>query len=224
MKNKFTVPEVREFLSPNRDIDSMRIYYCYQLGSTFVALAYMESKIITAMMTCDRIKLAQVIQDDMPFWDSITARHKHLQSSTLGNLIQILARHGILESDLAYLRWIKGKRDYFVHRFFETGAWPGDLPEGGVRFMSRRLLYLDYLFHRASSRVYKILHRAGLIEMVDLGVDGYLISNIGSLGGEDSWLKNFSIAATLDHAQKRRREEEEELRDAARPRRRNRKK
>jgi hypothetical protein len=28
--------KVRKFLSPKRDVDVMRIYYCYQLGSTFV--------------------------------------------------------------------------------------------------------------------------------------------------------------------------------------------
>jgi hypothetical protein len=53
--------KVRKFLSPKRDVDAMRIYYCYQLGSTFVSLGLMETRIVTAMMTCDRIKLAKVI-------------------------------------------------------------------------------------------------------------------------------------------------------------------
>jgi hypothetical protein len=29
--------KVRKFLSPKRNVDVMRIYYCYQLGSTFVS-------------------------------------------------------------------------------------------------------------------------------------------------------------------------------------------
>jgi hypothetical protein len=224
MKNKFQTKTVRKFLLPNRDIDAMRIYYCYQIGSTFVALGLMESQIISAMMTCNRIKLARVIHDDITFWDSITARHKHLQSSTLGNLIQILSKHGISERDLNYLRWVKGKRDYFVHRFFEMGAWPGDTPEEGVRFMCRRLLYLEHVFRRADNRIYRILHRAGLVEIIDLGVNGYLISNVGSLSGDGNWLRNFAIAATVDHAEKRGAEDEAELKDAARPRRARRKK
>ena len=82
---------VRRFLSPKRNVDVMRIYYCYQLGSTFVTLGLMETRIVTAMMTCDRIKLSKVIQDDVPFWDSIAMRHAQLQSSTLGNLLTILS-------------------------------------------------------------------------------------------------------------------------------------
>jgi hypothetical protein len=59
--------KVRKFLSPKRNVDVMRMYYCYQLGSTFVSLGLMETRIVTAMMTCDRIKLSKVIQDDVPF-------------------------------------------------------------------------------------------------------------------------------------------------------------
>ena len=94
--------KIRRFLSPKRNINVMRIYYCYQLGSTFVSLGLMETRIITAMTTCDRIRLANVLQDDVPFWSSIAARHAHLQSSTIGNLLAILSKHGIAETDLAF--------------------------------------------------------------------------------------------------------------------------
>ena len=50
-----------------------------------------------------------------------------LQSSTLGNLISILAKHDIAPGDLHYLKWVKAKRDFFVHRFFHQGGWPGEL-------------------------------------------------------------------------------------------------
>jgi hypothetical protein len=185
--------KVRKFLSPKRDVDVMRVYYCYQLGSTFVSLGLMEARIVTAMMTCDRIKLAKVIQDDVPFWNSIAARHAQLQSSTLGNLLTILSKHNVAEADLAYLRWVVAKRNFFIHRFFERGAWPGDLSERGVRVMSRRLLYLEHIFRRAENRVYRIFQRAGLVEIMDLGEDGSLIMNIGALSGEPAWLKDLTV-------------------------------
>ena len=133
----------------------MRIYYCYQIGSTFVSLALMERCIITAMMACDRITLSKVIQDDVPFWESIAARHSQLRGSTLGSLLTILSKHNVAETDLAYLRWVVAKRNFFIHRFVETEAWPGDLSEQDVRVMSRRLLYLEHIFRRAENQIYQ---------------------------------------------------------------------
>jgi hypothetical protein len=199
--------KVRRFLSPKRNIDVMRIYYCYQLGSTFTSLGLMERQFITAMMTCDRIRLAKVLQDDAPFWSSIAARHAHLQSSTIGNLLAILSKHGIVETDLAYLRWVKGKRDFFIHRYFEDEPWPGDLSEHGVRIMCRRLLYVDHIFRRAANRIYKIFQRAGLVEITDLGEDGYIVMNVGALSGDLAWLKELSVAEVRRHAHKRREED-----------------
>jgi hypothetical protein len=199
--------KVRKFLSPKRNVDVMRIYYCYQLGSTFVSLGLMETRIVTAMMMCDRIKLAKVIQDDVPFWDSIAARHTQLQSSTLGNLLTILSKHNIAEADLAYLRWVVAKRNFFIHRFFEMEAWPGDLSEQGARVMSRRLLYLEHIFRRAENRIYRIFQRAGLVELTDLGEDGYMVMNVGALSGELAWLNDLAVEVTRRHARRRREEE-----------------
>ena len=117
--------KVRRFLSPKRNVDVMRIYYCYQLGSTFVTLGLMETRIVTAMMTCDRIKLSKVIQDDVPFWDSIAMRHAQLQSSTLGNLLTILSKHNIAEADLAYLRWVVARAQFFHSPVFRDGGMAG---------------------------------------------------------------------------------------------------
>jgi hypothetical protein len=199
--------KVRKFLSPKRNVDVMRIYYCYQLGSTLVSLGLMERRIVTAMMTCDRIKLSKVIQDDVPFWNSIAARHAQLQSSTLGNLLTILSKHNIAEGDLAYLRWVLVKRNFFIHRVFEMEAWPGNLSEQGVRVMSRRLLYLEHIFRRAQNRIYRIFQRAGLVELTDLGEDGYLVMNVGVLSGELAWLNDLAVEATRRHARRRREEE-----------------
>jgi len=201
------VQKVRKFLSPKRNVDVMRIYYCYQLGSTFVSLGLMETRIIAAMMMCNRIKLAKIIYDDVSFWDSITARHAQLQSSTLGSLLTILSKHNIAKSDLKYLRWVVSKRNFFVHRFFETEAWPGDLSEDGVRVMSRRLLYLEYIFRRAETRIYRIFERVELVEVMDLGEDGSLAMNLGALSGELAWLKDLAIEATRRHARRRREQE-----------------
>lgn len=204
MEKDMPVRKVRKFLSPKRDVDAMRIYYCYQLGSTLVSLGLMETRIVTAMMMCNRIKLAKVIHDDIPFWDSIAARHAQLQSSTLGNLLTILSRHNIADSDLNYLRWVVAKRNFFIHRFFESEAWPGDLSEHGVRIMSRRLLYLEHIFRRAETRIYRIFERAQLVEITDLGQDGSLVMNVKDLSGELEWLHDLTIEVTRRHARRRR--------------------
>lgn len=204
MEKNIPVRKVRKFLSPKRNVDVMRIYYCYQVGSTFVSLGLMETRIVTAMLMCDRIKLAKVIRDDVPVWESVAARHTQLQSSTLGNLLTILSKHNIAESDLRYLRWVVAKRNFFIHRFFETGAWPGDLSERGVRVMSRRLLYLEYIFQRAQAQIYQIFQRAGLVEITDLGDDGSLIMNVGAFSGELAGLHDLTVEITRRHAQRRR--------------------
>jgi hypothetical protein len=205
MEKDIPVRKVRKFLSPQRNIDIMRIYYCYQIGSTFVNLNLMENAIIHAMAMCDRIKLSKVLQDDAPAWRHIVERHSRLQSSTLGNLIAILSKHGIGQPDLAYLKWVKDKRDFFVHRFFHDEPWPGDLPEGAIRVLCRRLLYLEHIFARAGNRIWKVFGRAELMEYHDLGEDGAVMMNIGALTGEgESWLKELTIAEVRRHARNRR--------------------
>ncbi|MBV8751363.1 MAG: hypothetical protein JO328_00700 [Hyphomicrobiales bacterium] len=204
MEKNIPVREVRKFLSPRKNIDVMRVYYCYQIGSTFTNLGLMESQIITAMTTCDRIKVTKALQDDVPFWDQIVQRHSHLDSSTLGNLVTILSKHKIAAADLAYLRWVTAKRNFFIHRFFGHYAWPGDLSEAAIRVLCRRLRYLEYVFARAGNRIHKIFSRAGLVEYMDLGEDGALIANVGSLEGEDAWLKELVVAEVRRHARSRR--------------------
>ena len=180
----------------------MRVYYCYQIGSTFVSLGLMESTIIDAMATCDRIKLAKALLSDSPAWQRMVEKHSQLQSSTLGNLIGILSKHGVNQADLNYLRWVKRKRDFFVHRFFVHGAWPGELPEDAIRVLCRRLLYLEHIFRRAGHRIWRIFGRADLMEVNDLGEDGAIIMNIGTLEDE-GWLKELAFAAVRQRAKNR---------------------
>ncbi|MCB8838051.1 hypothetical protein LH400_11580, partial [Aurantimonas sp. VKM B-3413] len=78
---------------------------------------------------------------------------------------KILEEHTVDPADMDYLRWIKGKRDYFVHRLFHEGAWPGDLDEHGSRFMMRQLLAIQLWLERADRRIWTIFERAGFLEV-----------------------------------------------------------
>ena len=205
MKKKMTITKVRKFLSPKEDIDALRIYYCYQIGSTFVNLALMENSIIHGMMMCDRIKVSKTLQEDAPAWQRLAERTDHLQSSTLGNLVGILCRHGLHDADASYLKWVKEKRDFFIHRFFHDEPYPGDLEAPAIRALCRRLRYLECIFQRASQRIWKIFGRAGLMECYDLGPDGIMLGNIGSLDGDNSWLREFVVAGVRRHAENHRR-------------------
>ncbi len=172
-----TASAIRKWIEGHSDLDIVRMHYCYQLGSTFVNLALMEDTIINAMLMCDGIKVAELLGSDAPAWQSVLKKRDKLRSSTLGNLITILAKHNIQNTDLEYLRWVKEKRDFFIHRFFDGHHWPGELDEEPLSIMCRRLLFLEVIFFRASHRIWKILENAGLLNCVDLGEDGVLMTN-----------------------------------------------
>ena len=72
--------------------------------------------------------------------------------------------------------------------------------------MSRRLLYLEHIFRRAENRIYEIFQRAGLVELTDLGEDGYIVMNVGALSGDLAWLNDLAVEATRRHARRRREE------------------
>ncbi len=180
-----TADTFREWVEGESELDVARISYCYQLGSTFAHLAGMEDSIISVMAMCDRIKVASALGEDAEAWKRLLEKNDRLKSSTLGSLITILSKHSILPADLAYLKWVKEKRDFFVHRFFHEGQWPGNLNEYGVEIMRRRLLYLEIIFARASAQISKILANAGLIARIDLGADGAVLMNLDYFQGED---------------------------------------
>jgi len=204
MERNVPIAKIRRFLSPKRNIDVLRIYYCYQIGSTHLQLGLMETTIIHAMAMCDRIKLSRVLQEDASAFRYIAERHTDLQSSTLGNLIAVLSKHGIRDADLRYLKWVKNKRDFFVHRFYHDEPWPGDLPEHVLRALCRRLLYLDHVFRRAGNQIWKILTRAGLMARIDLGKDGAVIMNVSLQPDEPQWLRDLAIEAVRHRARSRR--------------------
>jgi hypothetical protein len=104
-------------------------------------------------------------------------KHKHLQESTLGALITILSKHGIVEADLNYLKWLKSKRDFFIHRYFQAGVWPGDLQEDQIDRACRTLAALDVVFQRGAHRMMSILGRAGLMKLEIIPGGGILAFN-----------------------------------------------
>ena len=122
-------------------------------------------------------KLKNSLGTDVKKWDDLTRRLGRLRDSTLGNLIKILSRRVIYEEDLRYLRWLKVKRDFFIHRFFHRGEWPGELDSDDCDVMIRRLRYLEIVFCRASQRIWRIFARARLVLLHDLGESGMLMMN-----------------------------------------------
>jgi hypothetical protein len=66
------------------------------------------------------------------------------------------------------------------------------------------MLYLEHVFRRAGNRIYKIFKRAGLVEYMDLGEDGALVMNVGSLTGENAWPDDLVVAEVRRHARTRR--------------------
>lgn len=185
MDHDLSADNFRQFLSNKSSEDLVRIRYCYEIGSTFVALNIMEDAIVGAMVICDRIKLSKALGDDLGLWNEFNRKHSTLHSSTLGNLISILSKHEINQKDIAYLRWMKEKRDFFIHRFFRRGEWPGELQEHDCQAMIRRLRYLQIIFLRMSRNIFKIFARADLMAFQDLGSDGFVLWNHDLFESED---------------------------------------
>ena len=129
------------------------------------------------MLVCDRVKVSTVLGDDGPKWERFLKKHKQLQDSTLGTLISILSRHNLAEADLNYLRWLKSRRDFFVHQYFQAGPWPGDLNEDQIDRVCRTLGALELVFHRGAQRMMSILGRAGLMELQVIPSSGILAFN-----------------------------------------------
>lgn len=178
MRTRVTAPSVRQFWETKADIEVLRIHYCYQVGSALAVMALMEDAVISAMRMCSKIKLANKLGQDASEWERFLAKDGQLRDSTFGSLISILAKHDVAAEDIAYLRWVKGKRDFLVHRFFHQGQWPGDLHYAeDIDAMCRRLLYLELIFHRAGNRIWKIFDKADLLEYNELGDGSVLIVN-----------------------------------------------
>jgi hypothetical protein len=177
--------EVRKLLGLIDDLDVVRFYYCYEIGSTFTAMSLMESDIVNAMLICSKVKLKSKLGDDILKWREIAEKQKVLQDSTLGSLLTILSKHNLKAEDLSYLRWIKQKRDFFVHRYFHIGCWPGEMDERHIESLNRTLRYLQILFRRASAKVSKIFVRAGLMRVVEKFAEGTLLMNEGGFDWDE---------------------------------------
>ncbi|PQZ82816.1 hypothetical protein CQ035_09915 [Brevundimonas sp. MYb46] len=117
-----TNDQLRNIVDEMSDLDFARRVYCQEMAGSYIAVGLFEDVLISAMHMCDRVKLKQILGDDIDRWTQSPAKKTQLQGSTLGSLIKILEGHAIAEADIRYLKWIKDKRDYFVHRLFHEGA------------------------------------------------------------------------------------------------------
>jgi hypothetical protein len=148
------------------------------MAGAYIAVGKFENMLISAMHMCDRVKLQKLLGPDQDFWARATAKRASLEESTLGSLIKILERHEVNKADIAYLRWIKDKRDYFIHRLFHDHVWPGDIDEEDCRTMRRRLLAIQLWLQRGERNIWLIFERAGFLRLDRIG-GGFLAMNMG---------------------------------------------
>ena len=178
VKNLGRLPSKDELLADvggHTSQNYVRFLYWQQIAETFMAVVGFESAVINAITMCDEIRVNERFgQSDSKAFAWI-ARRKSLEESTLGNLIKILSKHGFETQSVAYLKWVKDKRDYFVHRHFQKTPWPADLHEEGCEAMIRRLKSIEIVLDRASHRIWKLFEREGLLIIDDLGDAGAII-------------------------------------------------
>ncbi len=174
-----TKDQLRNIVDGMSDLDFARFVYCQEMAGTYMAVGLFEDMLISAMHMCDRVKLKKALGHGTNRWAQSLAKKAQLQGSTLGSLIKILEGHAIAADDLRYLKWIKDKRDYFVHRLFHEGAWPGELDVESCRLMARRLLAIQIWLSRGQRNVWAIFERAGFVELNRLSDGGFLAMNVG---------------------------------------------
>ncbi|MGL3207844.1 hypothetical protein [Bradyrhizobium sp. BR 1433] len=178
-KPNLTKSELGKIIKGMSALDIARFLYFQEIAGAHLAVGKFEDMLISAMHMCDRVRLEKALGSDKDRWERSLSKRALLQGSTLGSLIKILERHGVQAADIAYLKWIKEKRDYFVHRLFHDGSWPGDLDEEGCRIMRRRLLAIQLWLSRAERNVWLIFERAGFVELDRLEDGGLLATNMG---------------------------------------------
>lgn len=171
--------QLLDIIEQMSDADVARFLYCQEMAGAYIAVGKFEDMLISAMHMCDRVKLERALGTDKNRWEQSLAKRALLRGSTLGSLIKILERHGVREADISYLKWIKDKRDYFVHRLFHEDVWPGDLSEDNCRQMTRRLTAIQLWLSRAERNVWAIFERAGFVEVDRLADGGLLVMNTG---------------------------------------------
>lgn len=167
--------DLQTLIGSMSDIDVARFLYCQEMAGAYIAIGKFENMLISAMHMCDRVKVQKVLGPDQGWWARSLEKKALLEGSTLGSLIKILERHDVDKADIAYLRWIKDKRDYFVHRLFHGNAWPGELGEEDCQFMRRRLLAIQIWLERGERNIWLIFERAGFVEL-DRLTDGSLLA------------------------------------------------
>lgn len=170
--------------------DFARFLYCQKISATFLAAQAFERSVVHAMLDCDRVTLKNKFgKYFLEAWDKIIFKKNELDKSTLGTLISILEHNNFDGNDIQYLRWIKSKRDYIVHRLFQESPLPGNLDTVGCYHMSRRVHAIQILLNRAERRIWYIFQKHGLVEISDLGEGGlFIMSNDvhSALEGDDS--------------------------------------
>ena len=169
--------EFAEFIEGLADVQFARLVYCECISTTFIKVHLFEHAITNAMLLCDQVAVSSVLGKDAKTWERVQARYRNLQASTLGSLIKLLERHGFDPIDIRYLKWLKNKRDAFIHRLFHTGAWPGDLNQEDCERLCRKLQATQVWLDRGTVRIWRIFEKAGLVRIDDLGENGLLVIN-----------------------------------------------
>ena len=173
-----TKEQLRDVIDGMSELDVARFLYCQEMAGTYIAVGKFENMLIAAMHMCDRVNLKKGLGEDRNRWESSLEKQALLEGSTLGTLITILERHKVDKADIGYLRWLKDKRDYFVHRLFHDDAWPGELDAESCLFMRRRLLAIQLWLGRGERNIWSIFERAGYVEL-DRTPHGILAMNAG---------------------------------------------
>jgi hypothetical protein len=157
------------------EVQFSKIYYCFYFGNVYVQLSLLEQTIMDALLMCN--KFDDVLRVSGGNAQELIRKQRILHASTLGSLLKYMEQGGVRREGLSYLRYLKDRRDLFIHNFFHSHAWPGDLRYQDAEVHIRRLRFLELTFARGVNRIWKVLSDSGHFVRVDLGADGAILYN-----------------------------------------------
>lgn len=154
------------------------------LGGVFSQLCILE-ECVGGLILCSKVQLELKLDPEaLSNSDLFVEKYKKIRAFTLGRLMTVIEKSGIVGRDIRYLRAIVELRNDFVHRLSDQVPLPGDWERYGYT-LEQFSEYTGYVFRHMSAATHyfpRIMVKRGLLagKFGDFGAllwnpEGYLV-------------------------------------------------
>jgi len=137
---------------------------CAHLGRAFTHMHLMEQAVRSAMIMCDKVQITKKLSNDATAFDKISSKIEATNKSTTGQLLGILKRHNLDYRSIIYLESIVSIRNDFVHKFFMSRPFPGEISDDvDATAIINEIKKVESKFQNCAHLILFILHKNDLI-------------------------------------------------------------